>query len=136
MDMLFPAVHMWPTRSVTFTSIPTFILILGLSIPAERPLKHLLGMWAGEVVSKLVILDQNLLLIVSLSGRFNCAGTRLAKLQMKLVTSMLVLGFDISLVGQNGETLNSAPKPDWNDTLFARPKEIFYLRYKRCGQPL
>ena len=55
---------------------------------------------------------------------------------MKLVTAMLVLGFDVSLADQSGDSLTSAPTPNWNDTFFGRPKESFYLRYQRRCQSL
>ena len=55
---------------------------------------------------------------------------------MKLVTAMLVLGFDISLVDRKGERLTSAPPANWNDTIFGRPEEIFYLKYSRVSNSL
>lgn len=56
-------------------------------------------------------------------------GQRLARLQLKLVTAMLLLKFDFSLVDVNGRIPNPLPRPNWNDALTCKPpKGSCYLR--------
>ncbi|GJE96552.1 cytochrome P450 [Phanerochaete sordida] len=54
-------------------------------------------------------------------GRTVCLGQRLAKLQMKLVLSTLLLDSDFSLVDQFGQQLGRSPRPNWNDHLTCKP---------------
>lgn len=54
-------------------------------------------------------------------GKTICVGQRLARLELKLVTSMLLLGFHYSIVDAGGGGLDALPRPNWNDTLLCRP---------------
>jgi len=70
------------------------------------------------------------------AGRSVCGGQRLAKIELKLIASMFLLGFDFSVVDQSGnpQTSSSAiPRPNWNDTLLYRPERPCYLKYSRRG---
>ncbi|TFK73496.1 cytochrome P450 [Pluteus cervinus] len=69
------------------------------------------------------------------AGKTTCLGTRLAKVELKLVTAMLVLGFRHSVVDADDQ-LRSLPTPNWNDTLLCRPNERFYLKYEKTDQYL
>ena len=70
-------------------------------------------------------------------GKNICAGQRLARIELKLVASMFLLGFDFSIVdhfgkARNSKTTNSMPRPNWNDTLQCRlPSGSCYLKYER-----
>ena len=71
-------------------------------------------------------------------GRTTCIGMRLARLNMKLMVSLLLLDFDFNTVDVDGQIVdsNSVPKPDWNDYLGARPVEgQFFLRFTRLDAP-
>ncbi|KAF8884914.1 cytochrome P450 [Gymnopilus junonius] len=71
------------------------------------------------------------------SGKTICLGTRLAKVELKLVTAMLVLGFRHSVVDRHGEPSNPLPVPNWNDILLCRPPAgSFQLKYERTSAQL
>ena len=70
-------------------------------------------------------------------GKTICLGTRLAKLELKLVTAMFVLGFRHSSVDKMGKPSNPLPVPNWNDILLCRPPVgSFKLKYERTSRPL
>ncbi|EDR08032.1 uncharacterized protein LACBIDRAFT_297641 [Laccaria bicolor S238N-H82] len=69
-------------------------------------------------------------------GKTMCLGTRLAKLELKLVTAMFILGFQHSVVDKSGAPLNPLPTPNWNDILFARPQQGSFTKYERSSLPL
>jgi len=48
-------------------------------------------------------------------GRHPCAGVKVAKLQMKLILAMLLIGYDYTLVDGSGNYPKTFPKPDRND---------------------
>jgi len=65
-----------------------------------------------------------------------CLGTRMAKLEMKLVVAMLLLSFDFSIVDCAGRLPNPLPRPDWNNFLTARPRDTaFFLQHRRRLEP-
>ncbi|EKM76776.1 hypothetical protein AGABI1DRAFT_44512 [Agaricus bisporus var. burnettii JB137-S8] len=65
-------------------------------------------------------------------GKHMCLGTRLAKVELKLIVSMFLLGFDLSIVDKHGKSKDELPKPNWNDILLCRPpKGSFYLGFER-----
>lgn len=70
-------------------------------------------------------------------GKSICAGQRLARIELKLVASMFLLGFDFSIVDHSGkarnpQTANSIPRPNWNDTIQCRPPAgSCYLKFER-----
>jgi len=49
-------------------------------------------------------------------GRHPCAGMKVAKLQLKLVLGLMVLGYDFSVVDKMGKSISVLPQPDLNDT--------------------
>ncbi|TFK34453.1 cytochrome P450 [Crucibulum laeve] len=70
-------------------------------------------------------------------GKTLCLGTRLAKVELKLVTAMFVLGFNHSIIDQAGKPSDTLPVPNWNDILLCRPpKDSFYIKYERTRVPL
>ncbi|KAF8155617.1 cytochrome P450 [Crassisporium funariophilum] len=70
-------------------------------------------------------------------GKTVCLGTRLAKVELKLVTAMFVLGFRHSVIDKMGEPSNPLPEPNWNDILLCRPPVgSFSLKYERTLTPL
>ncbi|TFY77012.1 hypothetical protein EWM64_g7000 [Hericium alpestre] len=65
-------------------------------------------------------------------GRVNCLGTRLAKLEMKLIAAMFLLNFEFHIVDAEGSPADPHPQPNWNDTLMCKPANgSFFLDYKR-----
>ncbi|KAI0078353.1 cytochrome P450 [Panus rudis PR-1116 ss-1] len=54
-------------------------------------------------------------------GRVTCLGQRLAKLELKLVTSLFLLEFSSGLVDKSGRVPDPLPRPNWNDALFCKP---------------
>lgn len=54
-------------------------------------------------------------------GKNICLGQRMAKLEMKLVAAMFLLGTDFSIVDAAGRTPELVPRPDWNDILGCKP---------------
>ena len=76
--------------------------------------------------------------LVSWIGRTVCMGQRLARLNIKLVTALLLMEFDFDTVDVGGQIVNSdsAPKPDWNNHSSCRPAEgQFFLKYRRLDIP-
>jgi hypothetical protein len=68
------------------------------------------------------------------TGKTLCLGTRLAKLELRLITAMFVLGFRHRVVDKSGKIADHSPIPNWNDILFARPQNNSYnLKYERSG---
>ncbi|RDB29921.1 Lanosterol 14-alpha demethylase [Hypsizygus marmoreus] len=69
-------------------------------------------------------------------GKTLCLGTRLAKVELKLVGAMFALGFHHTVVDKSGEP--TIPTPNWNDILLCRPppEKTAYLRYERSDIPL
>jgi len=64
-------------------------------------------------------------------GKNICLGQRLAKLEMKLIVAMFVLGSEYAIVDAKGKTLESLPRPNWNDYLGCRPpKAQIMLDYR------
>lgn len=56
-------------------------------------------------------------------GKHMCKGQRLATLTMKLVAAYALMRFDLNIVDEQGERMQSSPVPDWNDFLTCRPKD-------------
>ncbi|KAF9568692.1 cytochrome P450 [Agrocybe pediades] len=70
-------------------------------------------------------------------GKTTCLGTRLAKVELKLVTAMFVLGFQHSVVDRHGKPADPLPVPNWNDILLCRPPVgSFKLKYERTSAEL
>jgi cytochrome P450 len=70
------------------------------------------------------------------AGRAACLGTRMAKLEIKLLAAMLLLSFDFSIVDGAGRAPDPLPRPDWNDLITARPPgATFFLQHRRRVEP-
>lgn len=70
-------------------------------------------------------------------GKTTCLGTRLAKLELKMVSSLFLLGFQHHIVDINGKVADVAPKPDWNDIHMCRPaKGSCYVKYEKLETQL
>jgi hypothetical protein len=48
-------------------------------------------------------------------GRHPCAGMKIAKLEIKLLLAMMLLGYEYELVDGNGNYPNEIPRQDRND---------------------
>lgn len=71
------------------------------------------------------------------TGKSMCLGTRLAKVELKLILSMFVLGFDLDIVDKHGKPQDEMPRPNWNDILLCRPpKGSFFLGFERTDSAL
>ncbi|KAI0318511.1 cytochrome P450 [Amylostereum chailletii] len=69
-------------------------------------------------------------------GRVNCLGTRLAKLEIKLITAVLLLDFEFTTVDSEGRMADPPPRPNWNDILSCRPSHGSYsFQYARRESP-
>ncbi len=59
-------------------------------------------------------------------------GSRLARLNIKLVSALLLMDFDFDTVDAGGRIVDSPPKPNWNDPAGCRPAQgQFFLKYRR-----
>ncbi|KDQ54410.1 hypothetical protein JAAARDRAFT_135628 [Jaapia argillacea MUCL 33604] len=65
-------------------------------------------------------------------GRHPCTGMRVAKLEIKMIVAMFLVGYEYELVDGQGKFPNPFPKPDRNDIQQARPVgDPCYLEFKR-----
>ncbi|KAI0000216.1 cytochrome P450 [Russula compacta] len=65
-------------------------------------------------------------------GRVTCLGSRLARLEIKLLAALLLVDFDFDTVDVGGRIADPPPKPNWNDTSTGRLAQgQFFLKYKR-----
>lgn len=64
-------------------------------------------------------------------GRHPCVGVRIAKMEMKLLTALILLGYEYELVDGAGNRLEKVPLQDRNDIQQARPLSPCYLKFKR-----
>ncbi|KAJ4000129.1 cytochrome P450 [Lentinula boryana] len=70
-------------------------------------------------------------------GKTICLGQRLARVELKIVTALFLLGFRHSIVDGSGKFSPEPPLPNWNDILLCRPPEgSFRLRFERSGAVL
>ncbi|KAF5379198.1 hypothetical protein D9615_005905 [Tricholomella constricta] len=69
-------------------------------------------------------------------GKTLCLGTRLAKVELKLIAAMFLLGFHHSVIDKAGNP--TKPTPNWNDILLCRPppEDTGYISYERSDIPL
>jgi cytochrome P450 len=69
-------------------------------------------------------------------GRTTCIGSRLARLNIKLITALLLMDFDFDTVDAGGRVVDSPPRPNWNDPFGCRPAQSqFFLKYRRLDNP-
>jgi hypothetical protein len=70
-------------------------------------------------------------------GKTVCLGTRLAKLELKLIASMFLLGYNYSVVDKTGQVPDPLPRPNWNDPFLCRPPaKSCYIKFERSNTPL
>jgi hypothetical protein len=64
-------------------------------------------------------------------------GSRLARLNIKLITALLLMDFDFDTVDAGGQIVDSdsAPRPDWNDPFSQPVQGQFFLKYRRLDNP-
>jgi sterol 14-demethylase len=56
----------------------------------------------------------------------------MAKLEIKLLSALLLMDFDFETVDASGRVANPPPKPNWNDSFTCRPEfGQYFLKYKR-----
>ncbi|KIM37022.1 hypothetical protein M413DRAFT_448749 [Hebeloma cylindrosporum] len=55
------------------------------------------------------------------AGRHPCAGMKIAKLEMKLVLALMLLGYNYDIVDEAGKYPDILPEPDRNDATKAQP---------------
>ncbi|KAF8804683.1 cytochrome P450 [Phlegmacium glaucopus] len=66
------------------------------------------------------------------AGLHPCAGMRIAKLEVKMLLAIMLLGYEYELVDDNGNCPKSIPAQDRNDLARTRPLgDPCYLKYKR-----
>jgi cytochrome P450 len=70
-------------------------------------------------------------------GKTTCLGQRLARVELKIVTALFLLGFRHYVVDGSGKLAPEPPLPNWNDILLCRPPQgSFKLRYERSDAAL
>lgn len=66
------------------------------------------------------------------AGRHPCTGMKIAKLEIKMIVALFVVGYEFDVVDSRGRTPERLPIPDYNDIQQARPKgEPCFLKFKR-----
>ena len=89
------------------------------------------GWGGGTALSALSLTTHQLILLSGFSGKTVCLGQRLAKLEMKLLSAMFLLGMDFSVVDKGGKVLESLPRPNWNDILGCKPpKDSCFIQHQ------
>ena len=74
---------------------------------------------------------RQLILLHLFLGKTVCLGQRLAKLEMKLLSAMFLLGMDFSVVDKEDRVLETLPRPNWNDILGCKPpKDSCFIQYQ------
>ncbi|KAI0090130.1 cytochrome P450 [Irpex rosettiformis] len=67
-------------------------------------------------------------------GKTVCMGQRLAKLQLKIITALMVSTLDFKLVDRTGRLPDPLPQPNWNDALTCKPPSgSSYLQFVRAS---
>ncbi|KAI0346145.1 cytochrome P450 [Trametopsis cervina] len=54
-------------------------------------------------------------------GKTICLGQRLARLQLKILTALMLSQLDVELVDETGQPPDSLPRPNWNESLTCKP---------------
>ena len=86
--------------------------------------------WGGGMVFP-GISTQRMKLTFPHTGRIVCLGQRLAKVQMKLLLAMFLLGTEFSIVDKEGKLPEVVPRPNWNDVQGCKPpKDSCFIQYK------
>jgi hypothetical protein len=64
-------------------------------------------------------------------GGTTCIGSRLARLDIKLLSALLLVDFDFDTVDAFGRVVDSLPKSNWNGPVTCRPVQgRFFLKYR------
>ncbi|KAI0298707.1 cytochrome P450 [Multifurca ochricompacta] len=69
------------------------------------------------------------------AGRVSCLGARLARLNIKLLTALLLLEFEFDTVDASGRIADPHPIPNWNDALMCRPAQANFSSSMRRWTP-
>lgn len=86
--------------------------------------------WGGGTISSL-FLAWHSLTNSYLVGKTTCLGQRLAKLEMKLLSAVLLVGTNFSVVDKGGKFLETLPRPNWNDILGCKPpKDSCFIEFE------
>ena len=87
--------------------------------------------WGGGTVLLAVSLKSPTNALARFVGKTTCLGQRLAKLEMKLLSAMFLLGTNFSVVDNGGKVLETLPRPNWNDILGCKPpKDSCFIQYQ------
>lgn len=101
----------------------------------DRPdTKHPFGYvgWGGGKPDVYLVERSRLNVSCGSPGKTVCLGQRLAKLQLKMITALMVSDFELDLIDKMGCTPNPLPRPNWNDALTCKPPPgSCYLRFRR-----
>lgn len=66
------------------------------------------------------------------AGRHPCAGMKVAKLEIKMIVAMFVVGYEYDVVNSKGGIAERLPVPNYNDRRKASPKgEPCFIKFKR-----
>ncbi|KAJ7672338.1 cytochrome P450 [Mycena polygramma] len=68
------------------------------------------------------------------AGRHACAGVKVAKIEMKMVLALFLLGFNYEIVSPTGKLVNDVPQIDRNDIHSARPLTPCSIKFNRTPQ--
>ncbi|KAJ7671376.1 cytochrome P450 [Mycena polygramma] len=68
------------------------------------------------------------------AGRHACAGVKVAKIEMKMVLALFLLGFDYEIVSPTGKLVTDVPQIDRNDIHSARPLTPCSIKFNRTRQ--
>jgi cytochrome P450 len=53
--------------------------------------------------------------MVFLVGRHPCVGMKVAKLEIKIIAALFVVGYEYDVVDSKGKIFEKLPEPDYND---------------------
>jgi cytochrome P450 len=62
-------------------------------------------------------------------GRHPCAGMKFAKLEIKMIVAMFVVGYDCDVVDSKGRIAEKLPVPDYNDIQQVRTTLISLVQF-------
>lgn len=66
------------------------------------------------------------------AGRHPCVGMKAAKLEIKMIVAMFVVGYEYDVVDSEGRISDRLPVPNYNEQQQARPKgEPYFIKFKR-----
>lgn len=69
--------------------------------------------------------------VARLVGKTTCLGQRLAKVEMKLLSAVFLIGTNFSAVDRGGKFLETLPRPNWNDILGCKPpKDSCFIQFE------